>query len=127
LHQTCHTISSAATGPAGYLRTYTPFSLASPRAAWMRQPTVRTASPRSHPSWRSRGLVHPRQHRTSAGDQGPIPSGGRTQRRAGPPSHQLQGPSPELHGPLLQLRSRLGSRSPSRGDPEPTLCCIIAA
>jgi hypothetical protein len=48
----------------------------------------------------------PQQHRTSAGDRGPLPPVGSNQRRAGPPSHQLQG-SP----PLLQERP-FGQQSP---------------
>jgi hypothetical protein len=46
--------------------------------------------------------VTPRQHRTPAGNRGPLPPGGSALRRAGSTSHQLQGPLIELQGSRLQ-------------------------
>jgi hypothetical protein len=65
-----------------------------------------------------------------AEDRRPLPPGGDNQRRAGPSSHQLQGPPLSSRDPGSSTRrpdpgprnSRTNSRSPSRGDTAPTLC-----
>jgi hypothetical protein len=64
----------------------------------------------------------PRQHITSAGDRGPLPPGGGTQRWAGPSSHQLHGTLPHVQGPLLQLQGfppRLQEPPPGQRIPLP--------